>query len=168
MSTSRSRRQVFFGLPPFSCLGGSTYGYVCAWLSQDVAKPSAYRLKDLYLYLGLVCSIPVVFVAHPVHPVYSQNSLQAMVDKCPYSYQRGLVYSPRTPDFTLVLNMRILVVSPITFDFHTFLNRWKATLSVVPTSVPLCVSSIIIIMINFYGAYILGNLSSEAQKKQNH
>ena len=70
-------------------------GYVCAWLSQGVAKPSPSPLKDLYLYLGLVCSIPEVFVAHPVHLVYSQNSSQAMVDKCLDPYQRGLVYSPR-------------------------------------------------------------------------
>ena len=85
--------------PPLSLAlgvpGQDLSGYVCAWLSQGVAKPSPSPLKDLYLYLGLVCSIPEVFVAHPVHPVYSENSSQAMVDKCLDPYQRGLVYSPR-------------------------------------------------------------------------
>ncbi|KAI0222025.1 hypothetical protein LSAT2_026724 [Lamellibrachia satsuma] len=62
--------------------------------TNGVAKPSPSPLKDLYLYSGLLCSIPEVFVAHPVHPVYSQNSSQAMDDKCLDPYQRGLVYSP--------------------------------------------------------------------------
>ena len=49
-------------------------------------------------------------------------------------------------DFTFVLNKRIFVVSPITFDFHTFLNRWKATLALLillftSASVPPCVST---------------------------
>ena len=30
-----------------------------------MAKPSPSPLKDLYLYLGLVCSIPEIFVAPP-------------------------------------------------------------------------------------------------------
>ena len=34
-------------------------------------------------------------------------------------------------DFIFVLNKRIFVVSPITFDFHTFINRWKATLALL-------------------------------------
>ena len=47
-------------------------------------------------------------------------------------------------DFTFVLNKRIFVVSPITLDFHTFLNRWKATLALLilfftSASVPPCV-----------------------------
>ena len=63
--------------------------------SETYGKPSPSPLKDLCLYLDLVCSIPDVFVAHPVHPVYSQNSSQAMVDKCLDPYQCGLVYSQR-------------------------------------------------------------------------
>ena len=91
--------QVFFWYSPLSLAFGvprlDLSGYVGAWLSQGVAKPSPSPLKDLYLYLGLVCSIPEVFVAHPVHPVYLQNYSQAMVDKCLNPYQRGLVYSSR-------------------------------------------------------------------------
>ena len=49
---------------------------------------------------------------------------------------------------TFVLNKRILVVSPITFDFHTFLNRWKATLALLiifftSASIPPCVSTML-------------------------
>ena len=51
-------------------------------------------------------------------------------------------------DFTFVLNKCILVVSPITFDFHTFLNRWKATLALLilfftSASVPPSVSTML-------------------------
>ena len=98
MSASRSRRQVYF-VPPLSLAMGFHVRIwlviFCAWLSQGVAKPSPSPLKDLYLYLGLVCSISEVFVAHPVHLVDSQNSSQVMVDKYLDPYQRGLVYSPR-------------------------------------------------------------------------
>ena len=49
---------------------------------------------------------------------------------------------------TFVLNKRIFVVSPITFDFHTFLNRWKATLALLilfftSASVPPCVPTML-------------------------
>ena len=54
----------------------------------------------------------------------------------------------RNMDFTFVLNKLILVVYPITFDFHTFLNRWKAThalliLFFTLASVPPCVSTML-------------------------
>ena len=79
MSASRSRRQVYFVSPLSLAMGFHVRIWLvifCAWLSQGVA-----------------CSIPEVFIAHPVHPVDSQNSSQVMVDKYMDPYQRGLVYS---------------------------------------------------------------------------
>ena len=51
-------------------------------------------------------------------------------------------------DFIFVLNKRIFMVSPITFDYHTFLHRWKATLALLilfftSVSVPPCVSTML-------------------------
>ena len=76
-----------------------------------------------------------------------------MVDKCLDPYQRGLVYSPRFRSVQqhglyICVKQAYFVVSPITFDFHTFLNRWKATLALLilfftSASVPPCVSTML-------------------------
>ena len=75
MSASRSRRQVFFGLPPLSLAlrvprqGLSLMLHI--GFSQCVAKPSPSSLEDFYLYLNVVNSLPEVLVTDFVLPLYS-------------------------------------------------------------------------------------------------
>ena len=75
MSASRSRRQVFFGLPPLSlALGVPRQGLsrnVGVWLSQCVAQPSPSSPENFYLYLNLACPLLEVLVTDFVHPLYS-------------------------------------------------------------------------------------------------
>ena len=96
-------------------------------LSQSVAKPSPFSLKNFYLDSNLVCSIPAVLVADFVHPQYSQNFPQTLIYKVWILFSVVLfihhVSAPyRNTDLTFVLNRRSFVVLPIILDFHTFLK----------------------------------------------
>ena len=107
---------------------GLSCNVVVWWLSQGVAKPSLSSL-NVYLYLDLICSFSEVLVANLVHPLYSHNFSQALINKYPDPSQHGFVYLPsfcslqqnRFDNF--VLNRQIFVVLPITLDFHTHVSR---------------------------------------------
>ena len=60
-------------------------------LSQGVAKLSPSCLKNVYLYLNLVCSLPEVLVADFVHPLDSQNFPQTLIYKSLDPFQSCLV-----------------------------------------------------------------------------
>ena len=158
MSASRSRRQVVFGLPPPLSLAlrvprQGLSRSVSIGLSQSVAKPSPFSLKNFYLDSNLVCSIPAVLVADFVHPQHSQNFPQTLIYKVWILFSVVLfihhVSAPyRNTDLTFVLNRRSFVVLPIILDFHTFLKMWNAALALLilvftSASVPPRVSTIL-------------------------
>ena len=140
MSASRSRRQVVFGLPLFllpwgfhvrTCL--PSHPHLLLRISISIWAWCVLSQRSLLLTLSIQCIrrilrrqwlINVWILISVVSALYSNTN------------------------FTFVLNKRILVVSPITFDFHTFLNRWKATLALLilfftSASVPPCVSTML-------------------------
>ena len=157
MSASRSRRQVFFGLPLFllpwgfhvrTCLVMFVLGFLKVWpshphlllrISISIWAWCVLSQRSLLLILSIQC-IRRILLRQWLTNVWILISVVLFIRyvSAPYS----------NTDFTFVLNKRIFVVSPITFDFHTFLNRWKATLALLilfftSASVPPCVSTML-------------------------
>ena len=113
---------------------GLSCNVVVWWLSQGVAKPSLSSL-NVYLYLDLICSLSEVLVANLVHPLYSQNFSQALINiyiwillsMNLFICQVSAPYSKT--DLTFVLNRQIFVVRQLPWiSTHTFLEKWKVAL----------------------------------------
>ena len=135
MSASRSRRQVFFGLPLFlspwgfhvnACLVMLVFGFLNVWPSHLhlLLRMSIYiwtwlvlSQRSLLLTLSIHC-IPNIFRKHRFTKFWILFSVVLFIRQvsAPYS----------NTDLTFVLNKRIFVVLPITLDFHTFLKMWNA------------------------------------------
>ena len=109
LSPSRSLRQVYLVSSSFSDIdvprqGQSSklaFGFLKMWqaIPEDLSAVELYiillsSLHNLYFYLDLVCCLTAVLVGNSVHPLYSQTSLQTLINTCLDTSQRGLVYSP--------------------------------------------------------------------------
>ena len=153
MSASRSRRQVFFGIPLFllpwgfhvrTCLVMFVLGFLKVWpshthlllrISISIWAWCVLPQRSLLLTLSIQCIRRILLRQWLTH-VWILISVALFIRhvSAPYSNK----------DFTFVLNKRNFVVSPITLDFRTFLNRWKATLAFFTSaSVPPCVSTML-------------------------
>ena len=95
MSTSKSLRQVFFGLPLFRFPWGFQLIQrlpcdVVGWLPQGVPDPSPSSTPHLLVSWQLVGTLPQVCNADGVGPVYLEDPSQAAVDEGLYFSGGGL------------------------------------------------------------------------------
>ena len=155
MSASRSRRQVIFGLPLFllpwgfyvrTCLVMFVIGFLNVWpshphlllrISISIWAWCVLSQRSLLLTLSIQC------IRRILRRQWLTNVwilIRVILFPFPLSTSTRTLRVCQTSVF--------FVVSPINFDFHTFLNSWKATLGLLilffmSASVPPCVSTML-------------------------
>ena len=154
-SSWRSRRQVFFGLPLFllpsvfhvrTCLVMFVLGFLKVWPNHPhlLVRISIWAwcvLSQRFLLLTL----SIQCICRIIHRQWLTN-VWILISVVLFIRHVSAPYS--NTDFTFVLNNRILVASPITFDFPHISHRWKATFALLilfftSASIPPCVSTML-------------------------